>query len=71
MKDKFIRGNQAPYMTRNIGKKFIPEIGLGITFVKTLLTKLKNWKIVSKAEKQMCFPCEKMYKIILSQPNRW
>ena len=42
LKKKFIRGNQAPFMTRNLGKKFIPEVDLEIYFVKTLQKKMKN-----------------------------
>ena len=43
LKKKFIRGNQAPFMTRNLRKKFIPEVVLEIDFVKFLLKKMKSY----------------------------
>ena len=43
LRKKFIRENQAPFMTRNLRKKFIPEVDLEINFVKILLKKIKNY----------------------------
>ena len=43
LKKKFIRGNQAPFMTRNLRKDIYTRSRLEINFVKTLLKKIKNY----------------------------
>ena len=43
LKKKLIKGNQGPFMTRNLWKEFIPEVVLEIDFVKALLKKMKNY----------------------------
>ena len=42
LKKNLIRGNQAPFVTRNLRKNFIPELDLEINFVSILLKKMKN-----------------------------
>ena len=38
-KRSFIRINQFPFMNKNLGNKFTPEVDLEINFVKTLIKK--------------------------------
>ena len=44
LKNNFIRGNQTPFVTRNLRKNFVPELDLEINFVSILLKKMKNYK---------------------------